>query len=457
MLSEEEEIVEVDYADLGKLISEIEVAATSSNKTKTTTLAAATVTTGIATSVQKDENQSVVTTAEGVPPGFYIDTKPSPVHDSPTTTNNIAVEHPSTGILGEDIAEDDDDEIIVYVAPHPRNSKLASAHNQTSPDEKTLPPAAATDPVAAPAHQHTNDAPHTPVPAPKPEPEIWPEPVSQPVPKDAVIPTSSLAPAPAIAFKDFSFSLLSSSPKPAHRGRWSRPIARRKAERNAMFSLRGAMRAEASLRERDLRRAEQRRGDSDVDWGDSTSGIAEAEGSEEGGGMLVDRHIPVDAMASFVRSMSIAGQAHVSAGDLEDETRIRLEDAEEGTEDNESASDGDEDVEEELELADGTRGILAADDVDEDEMASRSSSADDDDDDSSEDEDETPRRSFHARLERIRSRTAGQPIKDMTREELDRDRELDEDLNSDSDSNIDDEDDIIARMEVLDFLPYPEW
>ena len=201
------------------------------------------------------------------------------------------------------------------------------------------------------------------------------------------------------------------------------------------------MRAEASLRELDPRQSEQRRGDSDVDWGGSTSGIADVEDNGEDGGMLVDPDIGTSAMVSFARSMDVTGQAHVSAGDLEDEERIRLEDADEEEEDNESTNGGDEEVDTELELADGLKGILARD---EDEEASRSSSVYDDGDDTSEDEEETPKRSFQTRLERMRSRSAGRPINDMMREELDQDGELDDDLNSDSDSD----DDVISQIEV---------
>jgi len=72
--------------------------------------------------------------------------------------------------------------------------------------------------------------------------------------------------------------------------RWPRGIAHRKAERNAIFGSFGAIRAEATLRELDPRRSEQRRGDSDVDWDGSMSRVAEVEDSEEGdGGMLVDQ------------------------------------------------------------------------------------------------------------------------------------------------------------------------
>ncbi|KAH9055548.1 hypothetical protein EDB87DRAFT_1579780 [Lactarius vividus] len=445
-LSDEEELLEIDYADLGRFMNEIEATATSSKNTKTTLPAAAIAATSIATSVQ-DDNQPVVTAIEEGPTGFYIDTKPSPVQNSSISTTDIAVEHPGTGILGEDIAEDDDDEIIVYVAPHPRNGKLASTHTQSSPDAKAFPSPADPASVATPIRQTAYNTPHAPAlpPEPEPEPKLW----SEPVPKDVNVPAPSLAlapaPAPALTFKNFSFSLLSSFPKPTYRARWPRRIARRKAERNMMFGSFGAMRAEATLRELDPRRADQRRGDSDVDWGGSTSGLAEVEDSEDDGGMLV-HDIKADAMAAFVRSMGAAGKVHIGAGDLEDEERIRLEDADEDEEEDECGSDSDgEDVDTELELADGMR-ILTAEGGDDDE-ASRSSFADDDDsDDTSEDQEVTPKRSFQARLQRIRSRTVGRPVKDMMREELDQEQELDDD-DDDDDSDIDDEDSIIAQIQ----------
>lgn len=439
--------MEVDYKDLGRFISEIE--SVPASKTKAATPAAATATTSITTSIWKDRNQPVDTTTEEST-GSYIDTKPSPVQESSTSTNVVAVEYPGTGILGEDIGEDDDDEIIVYVAPHPRNSKLA--HTQSSPSNtKALPPPLPDSaPVAAPVHQKTYDTPQAQALSPKPEPKLRPEPAPEPepesAPKDLVVPAQSSTPTPAPAFKDFTFSQLSGSPKPKHRARWPRRIARRKAERKTRFGSFGALRAEATLRELDPRRAEQRRGDSDVDWGGSSSGAAEAEDREEDGGMIVDWGIAVGAMTAFVRGMGVAGLAHVTAGDLEDEEMIRGEDADE--EEEGSASNSDEDTE--LKLADDVPGILG-EGRDEDEVAStsrNSSGEDDDDGDTSEDEEETPKRSFRARLKRIRDRTAGQPIKDMMQEELDQAPGVDGDLNSDSDSNIDHEDAIIARMQV---------
>jgi len=187
-----------------------------------------------------------------------------------------------------------------------------------------------------------------------------------------------------------------------------------------MFGSFVAIQAEATLRELDPRRAEQRRGDSDVDWGGSTSGLAEVEDSEEdNGGMLMDQDIGVDAMTTFVRSMGVGGQARVSAGDLEDKVRIRLEDADK-EEECASGSDGEE-VDTELELADVVQGILAAEgeDGDGDEVVLRSSSPEDGDDDTSDDEEVTPKGSFQACLERIRGWTVGLSIKDMMQEELD--------------------------------------
>ncbi len=72
-----------------------------------------------AASSKKTKTAITATVIAEEPTGFYIDTKPLPVQDSSISTNDIAVEHPSTGILGEDIGKDDDDEIIVYVTPYP--------------------------------------------------------------------------------------------------------------------------------------------------------------------------------------------------------------------------------------------------------------------------------------------------------------------------------------------------
>ncbi|KAH9036932.1 hypothetical protein EDB84DRAFT_1560794 [Lactarius hengduanensis] len=169
-------------------------------------------------------------TEEG-PTDFYIDTKLSPVSDSSTSTDDIAVEHPSTGILGEDIGGDDDDKIVVYtqkrlLPPTLSLSLCLSIRKRTILRTPALPPVS--------------------------ELKLWPA-----VPKGDIVPAPSPVPVPVQAFKKISFSLLSSSPKPRHRASWPRRTA--------------------------VRKAEQRRGDSDVDWGGSTSEwVVEVEVSDDG-------------------------------------------------------------------------------------------------------------------------------------------------------------------------------
>ncbi|KAH9054282.1 hypothetical protein EDB87DRAFT_1689294 [Lactarius vividus] len=161
---------------------------------------------------RRKPTQPVTITEEG-PMGFYIDIKPPPAQDSSISITDIAVEHPCTAILGEDIGEDDNNKIIVYVPPHPRQGKLASAHTKSSPpDAKMLPSPVSPTSITA---------------------LLWPE----SVPKDVIVPLSSPSSAPALALKNLSLSFLSSSSKPMHRVQWSLSLARQKAEPNMMFEF----------------------------------------------------------------------------------------------------------------------------------------------------------------------------------------------------------------------------
>jgi hypothetical protein len=200
--------------------------------------------------------------------------------------------------------------------------------------------------------------------------------------------------------------------------------------RYATFGSFGAIRAENALSKVDPRVTEQRRGDSDVDWGGSTS-----EESADDGGMLVDQDIDAHAMEVFVKGMSTSGMVHASADDLGDGERIRAEhdeksDAESRVESDDSASDT------ELELAGDVRDILISVDESENELALGNDEDEEDEDESTSDEEETPKRSFQTRLERLRKRTKGRPIKDILEDELDEDLEADE------------EDNIIAKIHV---------
>lgn len=124
-------------------------------------------------------------------------------------------------------------------------------------------------------------------------------------------------------------------------------------------------------REVDPRKSEQRRGESDVDWGDDSDddgevrelgggiGGMEIDDGEvdrrevlagEDGGMQVDvggeGEGDLQAMVAFVKGMGAEGSRHVTMDELEDEERMKREDAEEETRGGKGSSgeesDGDE-------------------------------------------------------------------------------------------------------------------
>jgi hypothetical protein len=409
------ELLEFDFADLGKVMNELEAVGCSSTQ---------------ATSSSKEvERQSAISMTEERFTGICIDAKPSLMHDSSLPADNIAAEHLDTHSSGGGI--DGNDEVIVYVAPYPRKTEFISSHIGSS---SAVPAAPVSSPyvaeaelVAAPTLQETLHGP--------PHATSFPR---QLVPKSAPSPPppSTFAPLPALISKEVTFLPPLGSHKPTYPVRWPGRTARRPTERHAMFSSFGAIQAEASLRELDPWWDEQRRGDSDVDWGDSMS-----EQSEQDEGMIIDQDLDIGAMKVFVRGMSAAGQTHISAGDIEDEARIRAEKVEESDEEGRAEGDGSEDeVAAELELTDDVFDLLAPA---ADGGSAPTTSSIEDEDDSTSDEEEISVRSFQARLERLRMRTAGRPIKDMLQEELDEELGVDE-----SDHNTNNVEDIIANIQV---------
>ncbi|KAH8999991.1 hypothetical protein EDB86DRAFT_3075295 [Lactarius hatsudake] len=184
-----------------------------------------------------------------------------------TSTEDIAVEHPGTGILGEVIGEDDGDEshLINLILKMATSFLLTPNLLQTQQRSR----------LYAAVHRpgKTYDTPHAPVLPPEPEPKLQPE----HVPKYDIVPASSPTPTPALAFKTF--------PSPFS------PLRRTPGRRSGT---------------RCSAHAEQRRGDSDVDWGSSTSAAAGVEDSEEDDNrdMLVDQVIGADAVTAFLLEAS---------------------------------------------------------------------------------------------------------------------------------------------------------
>ncbi|KAI0315176.1 hypothetical protein OF83DRAFT_1174066 [Amylostereum chailletii] len=461
----EEKLEEIDFEDMAKAVAEVEaIAASKAGKSST----------------------NITTKAETVQEtftGFYVDTTPA---RTAASSSSIQVDRVGGNVpLGED-----DDEVIVYVAPHPRNGKAASPSKtprgdataiETFVEQPALPqdnpatifeatsmdidgiyeaaPSADTLPMpidtpassSRPAEGHSTLDPTAPVEcsgqpqtppagealeATNPDPQSSTTPAHSFTEPAAAVTTSFAAvaiealpipPAPSVA--EFSFSFAPSPSKPRQVANLPRALrkdkqprtnrlARRRREHPSMFGAFGAMMSEERLhgRDRDPRRDEQRRGDSDVDWGD-TSGDELSTGT---GGMELDSELEmnVQEMEMFVKGMQSAGQNHMSMGDVEDEVRTREEDEEsqERGSESESGEEDEEDEEVEMVLSEEEKRLVGeGEDDDEDE--------DDEDDEDSSDEEETPKRGFQARLERLRQRSNGKGVKDLMEEGLNNDED----------------------------------
>ncbi|KAJ7784463.1 hypothetical protein B0H16DRAFT_298750 [Mycena metata] len=299
---------------------------------------------------------------------FYVDTTPTPIALAPG-----AVESALAPLRAY---PEDDDEVIVYVAPHPR------VRDASPSPSLVVPPSLSTT---------------------------------------SILTGTSIVPAPAAptstpAKPDFaSVSFTQVSPQKPRRlppvftvqGRAkaqtrARVLARRierRAVSSSTFGAFGAQVAEARLRGSDPRRDEQRRGDSDVDWGDSED-EEQQDGGGDDSGMTVDVDLDAAAMARFARGMGAEGSRFVTMDDIRDEHRMREEDADldgDGTSSEGDSDSGDEEVDA---VVDAEEGLMIAEpaDLQSDEMDS-----DDDDEDSDEDDNgQSPKTGFQARLERLR-------------------------------------------------------
>ncbi|KAI0358703.1 hypothetical protein OH77DRAFT_1421143 [Trametes cingulata] len=450
--SDEEELEEIDFADIGRIQAEVDAAAANTNQG-----------TAIASTAQDSA-------------AFFVDTTPAPIL---TNSRERRIEvNKLQGALGE-AAEDD--EVIVYVAPHPRHDRATpSTSNAVAPVE-ALPSTSiitglSMTSTASPAPQSKGEPSAVP-PASRDEPTpgitlelgtLYPEEsILAPDPSQmGVAPDASDLPPPP-SFDSISFSFEKKTVKkqtrrvhPVGSGTPRSLLKRsRKARRKSLrgFGAYGAMHEEARLHEVDPRRDEQRRGDSDINWGDSDEDEGVDELSQGIADMEIDENVSLEAMKRFVHSMSAEGSQHVTMDDVADMERMRREDEEQvvrgaesadegqesdnearserpaGTSEGESESD-DEEVEavvaaEEAMLigesgdeggkdkssrrTDGRDGGQQPEEVDRSEERQNDGEDDDEDEDEDEDEeeessdeDETPKRGFQTRLERLRARSA---------------------------------------------------
>ncbi|KAI0935411.1 hypothetical protein AcW1_008665 [Taiwanofungus camphoratus] len=391
------QLEEIDFTDVGRLQAEVD-ATSALNVTEKTEDGEP----GVGAGGSRLTARGFVTTAEEpavaveeMATGFYVDTSPTSL-EAPQAEESIIVDR-MEGVLGDTSQEEE--EIIVYVAPHPRcgRAKPPSRGATTSPAVHPR----TSSVISLTAHDQL----------PKP-------PTNNDVTEAPVIPIPP-------SFESISFSFNETPRK--KQARRTFPVGgprsllkrskriRRKSLRG--FSSFGAMMSEAHLqeevRERDPRQSEQRRGDSDVNWGDSDSdavgiaGDAIEDLSTGFGAMELDGEMSLEAMKSFVDSMSADGSRHITMDDIADLERMKREDADElDDKGNTHSSDGESggSVNEEVELVvNAEERALIGEDIDEDE---------DEDDESSDDED-TPRTGFKARLAKIRANAKGKQKEEM--------------------------------------------
>ncbi|KAL0957062.1 hypothetical protein HGRIS_003160 [Hohenbuehelia grisea] len=371
------------------------------------------------------------------PAPFFVDASPAGV--SPAATSSVIFDRLADSVpIGGQSVPDDDDEVIVYVAPHPRTSHQHPPRPSISSKEIS---SAASMQAAQPAVE------------------------LQALNGQQTSTSENLGSQPGPSFESVSFSF---SPSPRKQPRHA-PVftagarskaatkarvrearaARKRTQRSGGFSSFGAMLSEAQLRERDPRLEQRRRGDSDVDWGDSDSddgdglqtslkdGITQADDDAGGMDLDPDLELNIEDLKNFVKGMGAGGSQFVTMDDIPDEDRMREEDEEDelrrrnGESDDEDSSVDEEgdaivDAEEEM-LVGEARGL-------------------DLDDESEDDDDDTagPRRGFQARLERLRAQSKGKHHATASSQE-----DSDDDLDMHVGWRADEDEEYLAHIEAL--------
>lgn len=378
--------------------------------------------------------------AEGAPADmFCIDVEPTPVPETIALVD--AVRPPA-------LQDDEEDDVIVYVAPHPRKV-------DKRPQE---------EPVK-----------ETPTPTVKDTSLFTPYVGASAFPLAAASTSSAVLPVPEPpSLSDFSFSFSKSSTTTAAPGKarlvvpsvstprqakaWKRKRGLGKRKGKSSFGAFGAMREEEELHQQDSRRSQRRRGDSDLEWGDTDDenldvdevdaalkdfiglpsvnqkgkerhlaqdkGKGKAKESDADNGMDIDPDIAsdLDAMRSFAEGL-IGRKAgvHETIDDVMDEALLRMED-----DDDEGGTDSSEDEEQEDVLAVEEAMLISETLQFEDGPLQGASSDSADDDDSDDDEDQTPRTSFQARLQRLREKSRSKKHADTSMEFMSDDSDEDD-------------------------------
>ncbi|KAF5328816.1 hypothetical protein D9619_011550 [Psilocybe cf. subviscida] len=401
---------------------------------------------------------------------FYIDVEPAQVPE--------AID-PSDAPRPPALHDDEDDDVIVYVAPHPRKGDEQSQKEFVAEEPATgvkdtslFTPyvSASAFPLAAASTFMTTSTPSTIPPVPE-----------------------------APSFSAFSFSFSKSSTTPITPGKarlvvppvstprqakaWKKKRGLGKKKGKSSFGAFGAMLEEEQLHQQDPRRSQRRRGDSDLEWGDTDDenvdadevqagledfiglpavnkkgrerhlaqdkGKGKAKASDDDHGMDVDPDLAsdLDAMRSFAEGL--IGQkagVHETIDDVMDEAMLRMED-----EDDDGGTQSSEDEEEEDVLA-VEEAMLISETLqfDDGQPEGDSEDSDDDDGDSDDDEDQTPRTSFEARLQRLREKSRSKKHADTSMEFMPDDSDEDDFVQRNMTWADEDEDFIQEIQDILD-------
>ncbi|KAF8634262.1 hypothetical protein AX17_004219 [Amanita inopinata Kibby_2008] len=382
-------------------------------------------------------------------PGFYVDTTPTR-----SLAAHVPREATTTDILGAIDSLEDDQEIIVYVAPHPRSGRVTPAVAETP----AAPPTLRTTSILTGLTSINEASPPDPSgssakaldTSKRQEPEAQ---ASTSLPQ-----ATPFAQSLRTQQRQFVSPLLLASPITQRKAklrvrRQEARIAKGRAERHSLFSF-GAARQEKEWQELDgpdPRWEERRRGDSDIDWGDEDDGEGQAQvplddGIEE---MDIDPELQdeksMEAMKAFAGSMLTGeGSRFTTMDDIVDIEKLREEDeasdgGAEGSSDDESSA---EELGEVKQVGSEEDELDEALHKDEEKMmaeAFRIELSDleegGEDDSSNDDDNSSPRANFQARLERMRKLTQGKQA-DTSIELAGPHLEKDEDDEDDFDDNF---------------------
>lgn len=335
-------------------------------------------------------------------PTFFIDTEPTRPSAHRSASDVILFDRTAWGSapLGEE------DELIVYVAPHPRSGQASPIPNVP---RVRLPSRSVLTGTTSLMQTH-------------------PGPVAHEDTIDKSLPVQSEVP----QFSSVSFDFTTPSTKKKSRQRpvftpgdlskariqamkQDARVARKHAQRRAMFGSFGAILSEARLRDADERERKsarwesRRKDDSDVDFGDDDEdGAPVNDGIDEVsvglGGMDLDPDLEpnLEAMKGFVQSMSAEGSRHRTIDEIQDE-----EDEEEGSDSHGSYNNtsDEEDKEEDAVFEVEEEILIAESEGERPHKPSRSDHSDEAEDSSDDDDELSPGANFQARLRRVREKS----------------------------------------------------